>query len=315
MNKKIQTLMIALLLGLSAAAFADDAQVVAAAYPQTLISNYVLEFQENGAPAQQLSDWRPLGKQLLVAAYTNGFNGAIRVLRRDGTVVFESSLRISGVFPRIDVVNLDGAGSDEVIASFSSARGRESNWVFRWTGATLQLIGPSAVDGNGDVYTTLLDAGWADLDGDGKLELYAPSSDPGDLETPAEPSTFEVFKLVGDHYVSGGSFLYTRTFGRVRNDGQGNSDSGHGSNDDNGRAPITTDSLLATPGVYQLRVVKETSDDGDDPKFTISINGAPITLAKHQLTAPVTLQESNTIQTTIKGELDKSFTVIIEPKP
>src|SRR5205823_5164258 len=103
-----------------------DADVVAAAYPQRLIVDFIQNIQDGPDGPVRFSNFAPLGSNLLVAAYSNGFSGVIRVLRRDGTVAFEPATLFSGIVPKVDIVNLDGVAGDEVIVSFSSPRGHDS---------------------------------------------------------------------------------------------------------------------------------------------------------------------------------------------
>jgi hypothetical protein len=275
---------------------ADDAAVVAANYPQRLISEFVLDFQEGSAAPVQSSAWKTLGDDLIVAAYSNGFTGAVRVLRRDGSIVNEPSLKISGVFPRVDVVNLDGVGSEEVIVSFSSPRGRDSNWVFRWTGTALDLIGPATITEDGDRQPALVNAGWVDLDGNGTLELYAPSGEIGDYDAPPPPPSFDVYRLVNGEYVEGGSIDFVRTFERSTS-----------------RPSTVTQSLSVAPGSYELRVVNNGVTSAQ-----IDVNGvAVISPAMFKgnvrvISVPVTLHAENTLTVQLASAPGSSLTVVLQ---
>jgi hypothetical protein len=294
MKRTLITLMLCLF---ATAVAADDAQVVDAAYPQRLLTEYA-DYQDGTAPPAQLSDFAFVGDDLLAAAYTNGFTGAILLLRRDGTVALDPSLHISGVVPSVETVNLDGTGNEEVIVSFSSPRGRDSNWIFRREGETLALIGPSAVDEDGDLYPTIVDAGWLDLDGDGSLELYAPSGNPGDFDAEPQPPSFVVYTLTNGQYAPAGSLSYARRFERTT------------------AAPNDfRETFLAQPGAHTLKI----ANDGVS-SATVRLNGADIVTPNmlnpnvRTITVDVTLQSSNTIEVELASAPGSSLTVGIAPK-
>jgi hypothetical protein len=282
-----RALIATLLLLTAAAAFAADADIVAAAYPQRLITDYFANYQQAGESPVRFSHFAPLGADLIVAAYTNGFSGAIRVLRRDGTVVNEPSLHITGIVPTVETVNLDGAGSDEVIVSFSSARGRETNWVFRWTGSALQQIAP-----------LLVDAGWKDLDGDGKLEIYEPSGEYGHFDSAPEAPDLNVFHLSNGGYVPSPKVVFSRTFQRST------------------AAPQTAvEPFSVAAGVYTLRVTNNRSSG------SISVNGVAILTPKTlhpaitTATMTVTLNAINVLAVELTGQPGSSVKVVIETIP
>ena len=299
---RMKTTLLALLASLfAAAAFAGDAEIVAAAYPQRLIDQYVADFQEGSAPPVTFQAFAPLG-DVLVDAYTNGFTGAIRVIRRDGSVADDPALRISGIVPKVETVNLDGTGGDEVIVSFSSPRGRDSQWVFSWNGTALQLIGPSATDENGVVYTTLIDGGWADLDGDGTLELYAPGpSDGNDGEPAPGPMTLDVYRLSSGHYVPAPPVNYVRHFVRHMASPAAVSD---------------TIRVSRTDVAYRMRVISDGVSSA-----TISVDGT-VVLSPHdfnqqvrQLIVPVSLQAASTLAVELAGAPGSGLLIVIEPAP
>jgi hypothetical protein len=187
-------------------------EIVDQFFPEFLIEDSE-ERQGRGGPRPfrasdfAVADLDGTGEEFIVAAYTNGFAAGIRVLRREGTttlLVDEPALRLLvGIFPSVELVDLDHDGLPEVVASFSSATGRLAHWVFKWNGATLDLIGPSAVDEHGDVSTLLGEPVFTDLDGDGVLEIINPPQlgplAPGETERELGPS--EIFSFDGERYV------------------------------------------------------------------------------------------------------------------
>jgi hypothetical protein len=156
-------------------------QIVEQFYPQRLVDDSSARVQRGGpapfrAKAFEVADLDGTGTaNYIVAAYTNGFRAAIRVLKlQDGTAILvaETNLRLlGGIFPAVKLVDIENDGRPEVAIYLSEARASTFDWVFKWTGAELRLIGPASVDENGDVFTDLGDSGFFDVDGDGTLEI------------------------------------------------------------------------------------------------------------------------------------------------
>jgi hypothetical protein len=156
-------------------------QIVDQFFPQRLIDESQADFQQGGpapfrARAFEIADLDGAGTaNYIVAAYTNGFSAAIRVLRLQNgiaTLAAEPNLRLlSGVFPAVELIDIENDGGTEVAVHFRSAGGPPFNWVFKWTGTELGLIGPVSVDERGDVFTALAGSAFFDVDGDGTLEI------------------------------------------------------------------------------------------------------------------------------------------------
>jgi len=202
-----------IVLGLSCAALAQtDEEIVNQFFPEFPIEDSE-EREARGGPRPfrasdfAVADLNGTGTEFIVAAYTNGFAAGIRVLSRQGTrplLVDEPALRLlGGVYPFVRFIDIDNDGRPEVVTSFTSARGHLADWVFKWNGATLDLIGPSTVDEHGDVSTLLSEAGFRDLDGDGILEIInsrqrAPlAADEPELEL----GPLDIFSFDGERYV------------------------------------------------------------------------------------------------------------------
>ncbi|MBI2840605.1 MAG: VCBS repeat-containing protein [Acidobacteria bacterium] len=197
------------------AAEGDDA-IASQHFPSRLIDESVEHSRRGGAEPFKAytyltADLEASGKSdLIVAAYTNGFSAAILVLRkRDGDVVIADEPRLRllfGVFPSLQLLDLDADKRPEVIISFTSARGPAAAWVFKWNGNDLDLIGPAEVDEAGDPSTVLRDPDFEDLDGDGILEIINPP-EMGSVRKRGVGiiGSAEVFKLEGKHYVRSGT--------------------------------------------------------------------------------------------------------------
>jgi hypothetical protein len=208
-----------------------DEEIAKQFFPQRLIDESAQDFAQGGPEPTQFLDFKVADlngvgtNDFIVAAYTNGFSGAIRVLRKQGntaSIVSEPNLRLlSGIIPKVQLLDLDKDGRPEIIVSYSSARGPAADWVFKWNGTALNLIGPSVTDANGDVSTVLSEADFIDLNGDGILEIINPPQD--------SPGTFDVFTLDGNRlkslnffgvYIRGKAtpLVTTRTFSLVKTD-------------------------------------------------------------------------------------------------
>jgi hypothetical protein len=204
-----------LLLSPAGAGAQTDSQVVETFFPQRLIDESRRDYQRGGplpfrTSAFVVADLDNDGSPFIVAAYTNGFSGVVRVLERvDGTarLVHEPDLpALGGVFPSLRLLDFDHDGRAEVVVSCTSARGPTADWVFRWDGSRLALLGPTTRDALGVADTPLSNADFVDIDGDGILEVLNPTgADSG-------PGAWEVYRLEERTYVAGAFLHYVATF-------------------------------------------------------------------------------------------------------
>lgn len=161
-----------LLLAATASVLADCAPVASQNVPPRLTS-IANEDRAAGLPGTAMCASTALNSELIVAAYTTGEAGAVRVLRvSNGTVVYEVPYHtLLGRAPHVDVMDLDGDGNREAIVSFADQRGSLVYWLFRWTGTKLELLGPTTEGPNGEPVSELTDIQFVDLNSDGKLAL------------------------------------------------------------------------------------------------------------------------------------------------
>lgn len=110
----------------------------------------------------------------LVAAYTNGGHGAVRVIRTTSEGSFlvadPDLLTMGGIAPKIELFDLDADRRPEVIASFLQNRHSE-NWIFKWSDQKLAVFGPVSLDKYGNPISEIGDAQFLDLDADGVPEI------------------------------------------------------------------------------------------------------------------------------------------------
>jgi FG-GAP-like repeat len=252
-------------LGAAGAAAQTDSQVVAMLFPQRLVEESEQDSQAGGPPPFRtfryaVADLDNDGSRFIVAAYSNGFSGVVRVLRRvDGNarVVDEPDLPLlGGIFPDLQLLDFDGDGRPEVAVSYSSARGPPADWVFRWDGTRLRLFGPTTIDESGDVDTPLSNADYTDIDGDGLLEILNP------IEADSGDRVWQVYRLEGSAFTSGPPLYYLGDF----------------------YFPVTMPALAAdsfrvpSPGPgFELTVVNGERDGGNRVHGgTIQLNGRPV---------------------------------------
>lgn len=190
----------------SPAQMSNDENIVATAFPPDLATPGGLRLY-----IYERADLDGVGsKDYVVAVYSNGFQGAVRVLRLAGGVIDETHYRLmSGHVPLLRLIDVDGDGKPEIIAGFATM-GAEATWPFRWSEGRLSLIGPSVV-AFGDVRPLLMHVSLLDIDGDGKLEMVH--------WVPGEP-VHQVLKLTGDgtYRTTARKVLYANRFVRHGDD-------------------------------------------------------------------------------------------------
>jgi hypothetical protein len=122
----------------------------------------------------------------LAAAYSNGKSSRLSVIQTTGTahVIAQSQdFTMSGAGrPSLEAVDIDNDGIPEIAVHFSRA-----TWLYKFKNNSLILFGPSR-QGSVCPTTNLGDAYFADLDGDGVLEILEYAREASDL-------TYVVHKL------------------------------------------------------------------------------------------------------------------------
>lgn len=199
------TLVLLLLLSATiATAQSSDQSIVDANYPAELIA----DFAKFATPQMTLDqsgnfvagDLDGTGQtNYLVAGYTNGRKGAVRVIRKSGnnaTVVAAPDFPgMGGHFIAVELIDLDADRRPEVIVQCSGMRAA-THWIFKWSAGQLNVFGPSETV-NGVIAPTTVNADYVDLDGDGVLEVVgyptlSPRREDGTLESPGPVEVFSV---------------------------------------------------------------------------------------------------------------------------
>lgn len=284
----------------------SDDDLVKQFFPQRLIDESVEDFANGGpspftAMAFAPADLNHTGtNEFIVAAYSNGFSAAILVLKRQGNsaaVVAEPDLRLlAGIQPSVRLIDLDKDQRPEVLVSFTSARGPSADWLFRWTGSALSLIGPSSTDANGDVTTQLSNADFVDLNNDGVLEIINPPQF-------GLPGPFEVFNINGKLLKS---LEFFGTF--VRKTG----------------APVEELQTFPVSDLsrsYRLKVLNgDNAGDHRSSSASIQINGNVVVGPERfnqnvgEIDVAVTLKATNTIGVRLAGAPESRLIITVEPQ-
>lgn len=247
------------------------------------------------------------GQSYVVATYTNGGYGAVRVLKKvqDGWVLAAEPAFVGffGTYPRVELRDVTGDGIPEVVASFDNTRGDEA-WIFQWRGSSLTLISPYT-EINDTRYTKLTDVEFLDVDGDGLVELIDKKVD-GTGDDASDVDT--LYKWVDGHLVAAGSIVYRGIFNRAKN------------------VPETeTEEFDVAAGAtrYQLTVVNGGLRGAGHRTSSaeITLNGVTV-VAPSQfnqqsavIVSPVTLQSENHITARVAGEPGGQIAIVITPAP
>jgi hypothetical protein len=300
-----------------------DQDIAGQFFPQRLVDESNEIFNQGGPrPSRNMdfvvADLNGVGaSDFIIVAYTNGFSGAIRVLRKQSSTAFlvaEPDLpTLGGIIPKVELVDIDNNRRPEVIVSFSSARGSAADWVFKWNGTALVLIGPTSGENeNRHVSTLLSEAAFIDLDGDGILEIVnSPQLGPvANDETELNPdqiNKFEVFKFDGNIYGIWKSLNFIHTF--IRSNGgpvEG----------------IRQFSVSRSNISYMLKILN--GDAGGNNRVSsalVRLNGRTVVDPERfgqevsEIITPVTLQSSNSLSVELRSAPGSQMTITIEPRP
>jgi hypothetical protein len=237
------------------------------------------------------------GSDFLVVAYSNGRMGALRVIDVHGPRLVDEDLTITGSNPHVELFDLDRDGRMEIIAAFAAMR-TDTTSIYKWTSSRLDLWGPTRTDQYGVERSALPSLDYADLDGDGFLELIEPK----DVESGMLVET--VYHLSGGQYVLANSSVFHGEY--VRGTGE----------------PETIRSSFPVPnggaGKWVLRVVN--GDDKGAKTVTagdIRVNGVSLITTDRlkqkvrTISVPVTLGADNTIEVQLRGSPNTGLTVSV----
>lgn len=311
-----------LLLPASSSAAEEDAEIVRQLFPQALIREARELPKDRGQSEFLASAFAPArldgpeGPVSLVAAYANLLRGTIGVIRRSeggAELVGEpTGLAFAGGVPRIEAIDLEGDGRPEVAAYFRLPSGRAEVWLLRWDGTHLTSIGPVVPgDDLGDGRTELCDAGFLDLDGDGRMEVLNPpyinarQLSLGEVD-PARGFAADVYRLESGVFHSSTRLYVYESF--VRGTGQ----------------PIVETRDFSVPrsdAPYRIRVLSGGPDGADTVSSALVLMNGETVISPDGfdpqtrcVEAEVFLGRENRLAVEVRGAPGSRMTVLIEER-
>lgn len=226
-------------------------------------------------------------KNYIVAVYSNGYLGEIRILKKQGSnamVVASTSPwspRMSGIVPTVRIQDVDGDGRPEVIASFSNMNGATTtDWIWKWDGTALHCISPA-----------LYGVDFVDLTGNGKLSAIS-NDETGQTTSSGFPLDTAIYNLVNGKFVRTGTSYMFSYFRRYKGPPH----------------RVTQQFAVSNPsGQYELTIVNGGGTNKLVSSATVQLNGTTVASQKDfnqqakVIKIPVTLKASNTVTVKLNG--------------
>lgn len=288
-------------LSLAAPVFAQTDDAIALQfYPERLRAD-ALKFSEEPVPPvfhAVRGDLTGAGSRFLVVAYSNGRIGALRVIDVSGTpTVLGENLDLIGSNPKVELFDLDRDGRMEIVVLLAAMR-TDFTSLFKWTASGLDLWGPTSTNHRGIERTTLPTIDYADLDGDGVLELIEENDPESGL------LMAKVHRLSGGNYVAASPAAFHAQY--VRDTGK----------------PEKVSTTFRAPadgaGRWVLRVVNgdytgaKAVTAGEIPLNGVSVVPSDKLKQKGRtISVPVTLRGENTLEVELRGDPGSTLTVAL----
>ena len=288
----------------------DPAAVVSGVYPARLVELA----ERSGVPADRrqcfaVYDTRADGRpSTIIAAYTNGVTGAVRVLRESspgafGVVAEPVDLDFHGHQCEVEVIDFDHDGRSDIHISFSSNM-NSVHWAFLWDGQNLTNVTPVTSGSVGSGWgSDFANGDFMDLDLDGRLEFVMRSvvgSEDGGVATGPDL----VFALSGAAFVETapvvGVFVFERRSGAPQ--------------EDRFNFPLPS----GAGGPFSVEILN--GDAGGASRVSsasVSLNGSEIAVPRDfsqkqvRFQRSVELQASNQLVARLQGKPGSRITVIV----
>jgi hypothetical protein len=238
----------------------------------------------------------------LAVAYSNGISGVLRLLRINGEAASLISERanLDGAAPDLEAVDIDNDHVPELVASYQTGRrGERTSYIYRWTGSALAPLANGRLGRDGGFNTV----SFADIDGDGVMEVLEPRSTAGDDALSETTSGgFDTYKLVNGtlRLQTNVTLQYVGVFSRST-----------------GTPKVITDEFDAQPGQYLLHITNGDQAGNVVNSAEIRLNGAVIfgpaqfKPIGRTLSAPVTLAALNTITVELRSAPESTLTITL----
>ncbi len=258
----------------------------------------VLERFPDGAP------------KLIVASYTNGEDGAVRVLAGDAAGVFQVADEPSGFAFRggdSHVWLLEDSDPKQVWVSFEGDYDSSQDWLFLWDGRRLKNLSPTRRGKDGLLHTLLSTAEVLDLYHDGRLSVVSQMGKPhphlrGEPKSPGRLYTY-----------SHGPYEFDRVLVDWRQEGGQPS-------------PHPAKRVLTLPGAvnrpYELKAVNgDRAGAKRIERGRILLNGveilspAQLNRSTEFLSIPVQLKKKNEFEFLLEGERGSRILITLEAVP
>lgn len=300
MQTRIGVLVLSAFVAVAAHAQLSDATIVANGFPSELDDGDGVRYSR-----YVTADLNRDNQPLVVAIYSNGARGVLRVFNKSGQLVSQSSMRgMRGFHGSVQLLDLNADGTPEIIVSMTSGHAPDNpdTWIFRWSAGLLQLISPTCSVGS-LALSCLNQVSFVDMQGFGRLSILA-------------WPVFHIDPATGAAKASGPWTLYVETngtfqpapstFGFVREFSRGT-----------GASFTSQRDFSATAGATTLRLVTGTGAESITSGH-ITLNGKEIIgpsdfkRRQHLYELPVTLLTNNTLKVQLDGKPGSKITVLID---
>lgn len=283
---------------------ATDQQIVDAQYPSFLLTK-CLDRVPDPVPTKFSSfaraDLDGSGANYIVAAYSNGYCGAVRAIKVAGGVVTgvvdaPPALLLQGGWTTITARDLDGDGRAEIIATFNERKGADY-WILKWRNGVLEPFQPTWKDRHGNISTILREPIIDDIDGDGIAEIA--------VLTPSAQYPFTVYYLRDGSWTKGTPAVFSAHCTRTTGD------------PDDMVFQFGADRL---DDAYDLVISNgRANGDGAVTSAVVTLNGVVLfrqddfTHAARVLTKPIHLKSENLLLVSLDGKPGTELTVTVRP--
>ncbi|HSY50657.1 MAG TPA: VCBS repeat-containing protein [Thermoanaerobaculia bacterium] len=259
-----------------------------------------------------LGDLNHDGTQLICAVYWNERDGAVSVLSPvgDGSLIATvSPADMPGRSGKVQLLDFDNDGRPEIVVTMDQLRGPSAAWIYKWTGAALQLMGPTDPEGRDAYSSDLADPTFLDVDGSGSISVIDHSWGRGPCVQPCDEEQvfvqYRLFQLVNGNFKPSGDIDCFKQYLRGT-----------------GAPQAQTDSFSATdPAAPRQLVVVNGERDGSARASSarVVLNGQSVVGSSSfnqkvgVIRLPVALAANNTLTVTIDGKPGATVTVLLLP--
>jgi hypothetical protein len=292
----------------SCSSVSADTELALQYFPDELVSEFT-EVVGSDVPVSRTvcalrADLDATGRpDYLVAAYSNGLTGMVRVISRTGvpSVVAqnERAPKMGSEMPFLSLIDVDRDGRPEIFVAYHT-RQNVDGWLLRWRDRRLQHIGPLVTSaGMAEKLTQLHVPSLEDLDGDGVLELFQNTST---VDDPGRLPAVRVFKLTPTGFAESGLYAWCGTYTRVAG------------------APTAFRDEFRRPaeGDYVLQVASgDRTGKAKVSAATIVLNGkevvgpADFKRSERVFTVPVTLLDTNDLRVELQSAPGSELTLTV----